>query len=407
MSTFSSTNVGIADVLDVHQRARLEVVDADHAVAARSNSSHRCEPRNPAPPVTRQVAIGRSLEVHRRPRRRDRDRARGMTRLSLGAVASTPPAGESEHAIAPLVGPDDPRRFTDSGIEVERVYRARATPSRLEDPGEYPFTRGIHAEMYRDAAVDDAPVRRLRVGARVQRALPVPARARLDRPVDGVRSADPARSGLRRPALAGRGRPHRRRDRHDRRHADRVRRDPARRGLDLDDDQRARRACCCASTSWSRRSRASRPRALRGTTQNDILKEYIARGNYIYPPGPSMRLTTDLFAYCRERIPSWNTISISGYHFREKGASAVQEVAFTLAERHRLRAGRARRGPRGRRVRAAARVLLQRPQQRLPGGREVPRGAADVGADHARALRRARRSARRCCASTPRPAASR
>jgi methylmalonyl-CoA mutase N-terminal domain/subunit len=73
------------------------------------------------------------------------------------------------------------------------------------------------------------------------------------------------------------------------------------------------------------------PSALRGTTQNDILKEYIARGNYIYPPGPSMRLTTDLFSYCRERIPAWNVISISGYHFREKGASAVQEVAFTLS----------------------------------------------------------------------------
>src|SRR5919199_789438 len=69
---------------------------------------------------------------------------------------------------------------------------------------------------------------------------------------------------------------------------------------------------------------------LRGTTQNDILKEYIARGNYIYPPKPTMRLTTDLFAYCAERIPKWNTVSISGYHFREKGASAVQEVAFTL-----------------------------------------------------------------------------
>jgi methylmalonyl-CoA mutase N-terminal domain/subunit len=70
---------------------------------------------------------------------------------------------------------------------------------------------------------------------------------------------------------------------------------------------------------------------LRGTVQNDILKEYIARGNFIYPPEPSMRLTTDLFAYCRERIPKWNTVSISGYHLREKGASAVQEVAFTLA----------------------------------------------------------------------------
>jgi methylmalonyl-CoA mutase N-terminal domain/subunit len=70
---------------------------------------------------------------------------------------------------------------------------------------------------------------------------------------------------------------------------------------------------------------------LRGTVQNDILKEYIARGNFIYPPEPSMRLTTDLFAYCRERVPKWNTVSISGYHLREKGASAVQEVAFTLA----------------------------------------------------------------------------
>src|SRR5947199_9527172 len=70
---------------------------------------------------------------------------------------------------------------------------------------------------------------------------------------------------------------------------------------------------------------------LRGTTQNDILKEYIARGNFIYPPGPAMRLTTDLFAYCRERVPKWNTISISGYHMREKGCSAVQEVAFTLS----------------------------------------------------------------------------
>jgi methylmalonyl-CoA mutase N-terminal domain/subunit len=69
---------------------------------------------------------------------------------------------------------------------------------------------------------------------------------------------------------------------------------------------------------------------LRGTTQNDVLKEYIARGNYIYPPQPTMRLTTDLFAYCRDNVPKWNTVSISGYHFREKGCSAVQEVAFTL-----------------------------------------------------------------------------
>ena len=70
---------------------------------------------------------------------------------------------------------------------------------------------------------------------------------------------------------------------------------------------------------------------LRGTVQNDVLKEYVARGNYIYPPEPTMRLTTDIFEYCHENVPKWNTISISGYHIREKGCSAVQEVAFTLS----------------------------------------------------------------------------
>jgi len=72
-------------------------------------------------------------------------------------------------------------------------------------------------------------------------------------------------------------------------------------------------------------------RKLRGTVQNDILKEYIARGTYIFPPRPSMRLITDLLAYCAEHVPKWNTISISGYHIREAGSTAVQEVAFTLA----------------------------------------------------------------------------
>ena len=72
-------------------------------------------------------------------------------------------------------------------------------------------------------------------------------------------------------------------------------------------------------------------KALRGTIQNDILKEYIARGTYIYPPKPSMRLITDVFKYCQANVPAWNTISISGYHIREAGSTAVQEVAFTFA----------------------------------------------------------------------------
>ncbi len=73
------------------------------------------------------------------------------------------------------------------------------------------------------------------------------------------------------------------------------------------------------------------PRRIRGTVQNDILKEYIARGTYIYPARPSMRIITDLFAYCAAEMPSWNTISISGYHIREAGSTAAQEIAFTIA----------------------------------------------------------------------------
>jgi methylmalonyl-CoA mutase N-terminal domain/subunit len=73
------------------------------------------------------------------------------------------------------------------------------------------------------------------------------------------------------------------------------------------------------------------PSQLRGTIQNDILKEYIARGTYIFPPKPSMRLITDVFRYCQQEVPNWNTISISGYHIREAGSTAVQEVAFTMA----------------------------------------------------------------------------
>ncbi|MBE0669735.1 MAG: methylmalonyl-CoA mutase family protein [Anaerolineales bacterium] len=72
-------------------------------------------------------------------------------------------------------------------------------------------------------------------------------------------------------------------------------------------------------------------RQLRGTIQNDILKEYVARGTYIFPPAPSMRLITDIFSFCAKEVPYWNTISISGYHIREAGSTAVQEVAFTLA----------------------------------------------------------------------------
>ena len=73
------------------------------------------------------------------------------------------------------------------------------------------------------------------------------------------------------------------------------------------------------------------PKTLNGTIQNDILKEYVARGTYIFPPEPSMRIITDIFAFCKKEVPKWNTISISGYHIREAGSTAVQELAFTIA----------------------------------------------------------------------------
>ena len=94
--------------------------------------------------------------------------------------------------------------------------------------------------------------------------------------------------------------------------------------------------------------------SLGGTVQNDILKEYIARGTWIYPPEPSMRLVTDIFEFCARELPRWNTITISGYHMREAGATAAQELAFTLADAiayveaaHRPWPGRRRRSPAG------------------------------------------------------------
>src|SRR6266436_4714350 len=87
----------------------------------------------------------------------------------------------------------------------------------------------------------------------------------------------------------------------------------------------------CLYVAVAKRQGASLQK-LSGTVQNDILKEYIARGTYIYPVRPAMRIVTDIFAWCRDHLPKWNTISISGYHIREAGSTAVQEVAFTLAD---------------------------------------------------------------------------
>ena len=128
---------------------------------------------------------------------------------------------------------------------------------------------------------------------------------------------------------------------------------------------------------------------LSGTVQNDILKEYIARGTYIYPLAPALRIVTDIFAFCRDRAPEWNTISISGYHIREAGSTAVQEVAFTLANAIAYVEAALARGLAVDEVCAAPFFLPECAQRSAGRNRQVPRRAAAVGAHHAGALQSA------------------
>ncbi|MGH2714927.1 MAG: acyl-CoA mutase large subunit family protein [Thermoleophilaceae bacterium] len=246
-------------------------------------------------------------------------------------MATTP---DHRPSIAPIVGPDDPRRFTDSGIEVEHVYTDEHVKSGLEErlgePGKYPFTRGIHPDMYRGrkwtmrqyAGYATATETNQRFRYLIEHGSTGLSMA-FDLPTQLGRDSDD-------PLCMG---------------------EVGRTGVAIDTIDDMRRVFDQiplgeVSTSMTINAPAAvllllyelvgeeqgvEAHELRGTTQNDILKEYIARGNFIYPPEPAMRLTTDLFAYCRERVPKWNTISISGYHMREKGCSAVQEVGFTLA----------------------------------------------------------------------------
>jgi methylmalonyl-CoA mutase N-terminal domain/subunit len=243
-------------------------------------------------------------------------------------------AADEHRTIAPIVGPDDPRHFTDSGIEVRPVYDEKDLPSgldqRLGEPGEYPYTRSVHREMYRKQLW----TMRQYAGYASAKESNERYRYLLSKGSTGLSMAFdlPTQLGL---------------DSDDPRCLGEVGRTGV--AIDTIDDMRTafdQIPLDQVSTSMTINAPASvlillyelvgeeqgvPSEQLRGTTQNDILKEYIARGNYIYPPEGAIRLTTDLFAYCNERIPKWNTVSISGYHFREKGCSAVQEVAFTLA----------------------------------------------------------------------------
>jgi methylmalonyl-CoA mutase N-terminal domain/subunit len=248
-------------------------------------------------------------------------------------------ATEPKHdkpTIAPIVGPDDPRRFTDSGIEVKQLYDESDVrdrdhlEERLGEPGEYPFTRGIHPDMYRSrrwtmrqyAGYASAKETNERFHYLINHGSTGLSMA-FDLPTQlGRDSDDPlclgevGRTGVAFDSIDDM-----------RRVFDGIPLDQVTTSMTIN----APAAVLLLLYELVGEEQGVEAEKLGGTTQNDILKEYIARGNFIYPPVPAMRLTTDLFAYCAERIPRWNTISISGYHMREKGCSAVQEVAFTLA----------------------------------------------------------------------------
>jgi methylmalonyl-CoA mutase, N-terminal domain len=241
-------------------------------------------------------------------------------------------ATTEEHlTVAPIVGADDPRRFTDSGIEVAELYTESDLPQELDlgEPGAFPYTRGVHREMYRkqtwtmrqyagyaSAKESNERYRYLlsKGSTGLSMAFDLPTQLGLDS--DNPRClGEVGRTGVAIDTI------------------DDMR--TAFDGIPLDQVStsmtiNAPAACLLLLYELVGEEQGVPASALRGTTQNDVLKEYIARGNYIYPPAPTMRLTTDIFEYCAQRIPRWNTISISGYHFREKGCSAVQEVAFTL-----------------------------------------------------------------------------
>jgi methylmalonyl-CoA mutase, N-terminal domain len=234
--------------------------------------------------------------------------------------------------VAPIVGPEDPRRFTDSGIEIESLYTEEDLPAELDlgTPGDFPYTRGVHRAMYRkqtwtmrqyagyaSAKESNERYRYLlsKGSTGLSMAFDLPTQLGLDS--DNPRClGEVGRTGVAIDTI------------------DDMR--TAFDGIPLDEVStsmtiNAPAACLLLLYDLVGEEQGVPSEKLRGTTQNDVLKEYIARGNYIYPPQPTMRLTTDLFQYCQENIPKWNTISISGYHFREKGCSAVQEVAFTLS----------------------------------------------------------------------------
>jgi methylmalonyl-CoA mutase N-terminal domain/subunit len=223
------------------------------------------------------------------------------------------------------------RRLTDSGIEIKPVFTADdVPPGALELPGEFPFTRGPYETMYRGrpwtirqyAGYGSAEETNARFRYLLERgqtglsvAFDLPTQLGYDSD-DTLAEGEVGRTGVAIDSLADM--------------------EVLLQGIPLGEVStsmtiNAPAALLLLLYELVAEEQGVPSSKLRGTVQNDVLKEYIARGNYIFPPRPSMRLATDVFAYCAERLPEWNTISISGYHIREAGASASQELAFTLA----------------------------------------------------------------------------
>ena len=230
------------------------------------------------------------------------------------------------------MGDDASPRTTDSGIEIETIYEPPEDPSAADrsGPGEFPYTRGVYPDMYRGRLWTMRQYAGMGSAEETNRRF----RYLLDHGQTGLSVAFdlPTQMGL------------------DSDHP-RAEGEVGKTGVAIDSIEDMERLLEGipldeASTSMTINATAPillllyelvaeeqgiDPGTLKGTVQNDLLKEYAARGTYIYPPQPSMRLITDLFAYAGERIPRWNTISISGYHMREAGSTAAQEIAFTLA----------------------------------------------------------------------------
>ncbi len=222
---------------------------------------------------------------------------------------------------------------TDSGIRIERVYSEEEFDygERLGFPGEFPFARGIYPTMYRGrlwtmrqyagfGSAEDSNKRykyllgRGITGLSVAFDLPTQMGYDSDHP---LAEGEVGRVGVAIDSLSDMERLF-----------DGINLENVTTSMTIN----ATAAILLAMYIAIAKKQGANLKRISGTIQNDILKEYIARGTYIYPPSPSLRLVTDVFSYCAENLPRWNTISISGYHIREAGATAVQELAFTFAD---------------------------------------------------------------------------